>query len=342
MADRDDEMFGEGHVAGAAEGHGADANTGQPDGSEAGRGFGAEKGHNGPARPLSDTIAEIRYWHRQRAFAMEQRKRTDLSLDAFLRTALGWSKALPEAERKQINQRALDLIAIGEKEAKGKPVEIDEPAYEEWRDVILASLAARAPFEAVEKRAKDEMEALAVTLPVWSGFAESIKGFGPASLAIIVAEAGDLSDYPKKGHLWKRMGVAVLDGVRQGGLTKAASKEAWIEHGYNRQRRSRMWNIGDALIKGNGDGRYRQAYLRRKEYERERAEANGLTVVPAAKIPAKGKDTYISEGHIHRRAQRYMEKQLLRDLWSAWRANVHVADRPTEGMPAATEHENAA
>lgn len=303
--------------------------------------YGGPKGQTtiAPSPRLQEAIDAIRGWHRRRCYAMEQRKRADLSLGSFLRLVLGWSKALPDAERKAINDHAKALIALGEAEmkAKGEPFLSDDPDYHDWRDVILASLQARAPFDMVEKEAKAEMAKLARTLPVYP-WASRIKGFGDVSLAVIVAEAGDLSDYPAKGHLWKRMGVAVLDGVRQGGLKKAAAKDDWIAHGYNRQRRSRMWNIGDALIKSNGDGEYRDAYLSRKVYERERAEAAGLTVAPAAKIPAKRADEYMSEGHIHRRAQRCMEKRLLRDLWQAWRrASSRMSDETSVPLPVAAE-----
>ena len=99
-------------------------------------------------------------------------------------------------------------------------------------------------------------------------------------------------------------------------MPKSASKDDWIAHGYSRVRRSRMFVIGDALIKANGE--YRAVYLARKEYERQRAEAAGLTVAPALKIPKARANEFISDGIIHRRAQRYMEKRLLRDLWQAW------------------------
>jgi hypothetical protein len=277
-------------------------------------------------------ISEIRGWHRQRVFAMEQRKRADLALGSFLRTALGWSRALPDADRKRINSQAQDLISLGEAEAKGKSDGVDEPAYIEWRAVILAAIASRAPFDAIEKQAKTEMANLAKQLPVYS-LVETIRGFGEVSLAIIVAEAGDLSNYATPSKLWKRMGLAVMDGVRQGGLSKSAAKDDWIEHGYNRLRRSRMWNIGDALIRGNGDGEYRAIYLARKEYERQRALESGLTVAPAAKIPAKRASEFMSDGHIHRRAQRYMEKRLLRDLWQAWR-RASLPLSPSHSMPA--------
>lgn len=286
-----------------------------------------------------ETIDLIRAWHRRRVFAMEQRKRANLALASFLRMALGWRKDLPDAERKAINDHALVLIKDGEKaaraNAKNEPApDFADEAYYEWGDVILASIKSRAPFDAVEKQAEKEMGKLAQTLPVWDAFAKDIRGFGAVSLAIIVAEAGDLANYPAKGHLWKRMGLAVLDGVRQGGLSKTASKDDWIAHGYNRQRRSRMWNIGDSLIKGNGDGFYRQYYLERKEIERAKAEAKGLKVVPAAKIPKGGADGYMSDGHVHRRAQRKMEIRLLTDLWRAWRRDTaEVPERAKACVP---------
>lgn len=270
-----------------------------------------------PSSPpdIEQTVAQIRYWHRQRCFAMEQRKRADLSLLAFLRTSLGWSKALPDVERTKIAKQAMALVSIGEAETKGKPVDTDEPAYAEWSNIIAASLSARSPFDAIEKRAVKQMGGLAKSLPVYE-WAEPVRGLGDVSLAIIVAEAGDLANYSTHSKLWKRMGVAVMGDVRQGGLAKNASKDDWIAHGYNRQRRSRLWNIGDTLIKAqvrkvlddNGEdagertsiGDYGAAYLSRKAYELAR-------------------DPEMQPMKAHRRAQRYMEKKLLRALWRAWR-----------------------
>lgn len=241
-------------------------------------------------------IDKIRYWHRQRCFAMEQRKRVDLALGSFLRMMLGWSLNLPEKERNAIAKQAAELM--------------DDATGSEWETIVDASSKARKPFEDIEKQALKEMGRLAELLPVWDSFGKNIRGFGPASLAVILGEAGDLSNYATIAKLWKRMGLAVMDGVRQGGLNKNASKEDWIVHGYSPMRRSRMWNIGDALIKGNRDGEYRSAYLARKAYE--------LARDPEMK-PIKS----------HRRAQRYMEKRLLKHLWQAWRQTVGpVAEKP--------------
>lgn len=288
----------------------------------------------------SETIDTIRYWHRQRCFVMEQRKRADLAIGSFLRFELGWSRNASTEVNNRAKETTKKLLECGEKVFKGKEhVLMDTEEWKEHGATILATIEARAPFDKIEDKATKEMEKLAKTLPVWAGFAEPIKGFGARSLAVIIGEAGDLSNYANHSKLWKRMGVAVIGDVRQGGLRKTASKDEWIAHGYNKMRRSRMFVIGDALIKSNGDGKYRQCYLARKEYERERAEAIGLIVAPAAKIPKKRVDEFMSEGHIHRRAQRYMEKRLLRDLWQAWRlAEFDVTSKPTQCLPDAPNY----
>jgi hypothetical protein len=308
------------------------------------------------------TIALITEAHRRRNFAMDVRKMVDLKVGSLLRTQLGWRKVekgdANYSEQLEANKLAKDraaaLIEIGEAEAvvieleakqaalekigeslngierrrlenARAKVETDDPAYAEWRSVILASIQARKPFDIVEADNTKEMERLAAQLPV-AEWAESVKGLGMRSLAAIVGEAGDLASYPKKGHLWKRMGLAVIGGVRQGGLAKSASKQDWIDHRYSRRRRSQMFVIGDVMVKVGEE--YRQVYLDRKDYERARAEANGLTVAPAAKIPKGRVHEFVSDGHIHRRAQRYMEKKLLRDLWKAWRAAEGQVDSP--------------
>lgn len=273
---------------------------------------------------LEETIATIRYWHRQRVFAMATRKRMDLALGSFLRLQLGWSKDAPPEVQEAAKDGAKALIANAEKEAAGKPFKEAIEGYNEWRLILLAAVGSRKPFDDVETRATKEMERLAKSLPVWK-WAEPIRGLGARSIATIIAETGDLSQYPKKGHLWKRMGLAVIgrgDGendIRQGGLSKTAKAEHWIAHGYSAKRRAVMFVIGDVLVK-QGEY-YREVYLARKEYERQQAAERGLIVAPSAKIPKAKAAQYISDGQIHKRAQRYMEKKVLRDLWNAWKAD---------------------
>lgn len=141
--------------------------------------------------------------------------------------------------------------------------------------------------KAVEKR----LVQLAAGLPV-APWVEGTRGVGLLSLAAIVGEAGDLSSYANPAKLWKRLGLAVMPDGRQ----RRTSGVAAIEHGYSPARRSVVWNIGACIVKAGGP--LKAVYDARKVYEAERVE---------------------TKAHAHNRAQRYVEKRFVRDLWSAWR-----------------------
>ncbi len=298
---------------------------------------------------IRQIVNEIRYHHRNRVFAMDTRKGVNLRLGWFLKTQFGWSKLLPDAERKVIADKAELFVKTGEKMAaredgkKVKPFEVPE-GFDALAKVIMATVRARAPFDTVEKTAVKAMEGLAKQLPVWE-WAKDVRGFGAGSLATVVAETGLVScdkqappengNYPNPGKLWKRMGLAVMGDVRQGGLKKSASKDDWIKHGYSRKRRSYMWNCGQALVKQNGEGPYRALFLERLRYEHTAAVAHGLIPATTTKATveswaARGLPVleqveeidltkHRSAGHMDRRSQRYMEKRLLKHLWQAWR-----------------------
>ena len=108
-------------------------------------------------------------------------------------------------------------------------------------------------------------------------------------------------------------------------------------NGYGGRRRAIMWNIGSSLLKQNRDGYYRARYLERKTYEILKAQQAGLMVAPAAKIPGARAAEFMSEGHVHNRARRYMEKRLLLHLWKAWRAaRIDMPDPAVAEVPHVT------
>ena len=183
-------------------------------------------------------------------------------------------------------------------------------------ELAPSAAAVSAPFIQARSLIADQrsdcekqMKKMAKELPVWS-WVKEIRGFGELSLAGIIGETGDLNNYSTPSKLWKRLGLAVINGGRQ---RKVAGVEA-LEHGYAPQRRSLVWNLGDTMIKGvirkvnDDDGEdtgervslneYGAIYLARKAYESERVE---------------------TKAHAHNRAKRYMEKRLILDLWKAWR-----------------------
>ena len=295
--------------------------------------------------PCDETFfGELTKAHRTNQFAMEARKRADLSLGALLRTQLGWTLAKPAEERKAIAEQAADLIATGEKllkweerlakkpDSKAKPPEgLSEPVFQEWQQVIMAALRGRLPMSMLEDDAAARMDEMAEQLPVAGWWKENVFSGSLTSLARITAEVGDFTKYPTIAKVWKRMGLAVMGDVRQGGLAKGAKAEAWISHGYSPKRRAIMYVIGGSLIKQNEH--YHGIYLAEKERQRAKAEDEGLIVAPSATIPDKRKAEFRSDGHVHKRAQRYMEKRLLRDLWVAWQAEAKVAVKPICVLP---------
>lgn len=126
-------------------------------------------------------------------------------------------------------------------------------------------------------------------------WAKDVKGLGDLSLAGLIGEAcGNPGDYKSASALWKRFGLAVIEGERQ---RRVAGAEAALIHGYAPQRRAFAYVVSCNLMKSQGsEGPYRKVYDERKAYELARE-------VPKA--------------HAHNRALRYMVKRLLRDLWAA-------------------------
>jgi hypothetical protein len=194
----------------------------------------------------------------------------------------------------------------------------------------LPFINARALLESERKSTEKQMVKAAKTLPVYE-WVESTRGFGALGFAQIVGECGDLSNYGTVSRLWKRLGLAVIEGGRQRRVTGPDA----LLHGYSPSRRSVVWNIGDSMFRSGGP--YADLCRERKEYERATAAAQGLTVCPAAKIPKKGAELFRSDGHVHNRAKRYMEKRLMRDLWRAWRDYSVLGQGETDTHPSVAQ-----
>lgn len=166
------------------------------------------------------------------------------------------------------------------------------------------------------------IEELAKLLPV-APWVLSIKGAGLLNLGLIVGAARTLSNYSSIGKLWKRLGLAVLDGERQRNFSgKTDEGKALNElHGFSGRRRAIVSNLGECLLKNNytgtrEDGYYRTVYVEQKEKE-------------IVKAPDKWQEVW------HRRAKRYMEKRFIKHLWQAWKRCERARREMStcEGMP---------
>lgn len=183
------------------------------------------------------------------------------------------------------------------------------PHVDEARLLCLPLLQAREPILEAKRDVERTLEKLVTDVPIYEK-CQGIAGLGKLSLAGIVGECGDLSVYPDPAKVWKRFGVAVIDGGRQRRVQGAEEAE---KHGYDPSRRSVLWNVAAAVFKvqsGEHPGYFRRLYDQRKAYELEKVE---------------------TAGHAHNRALRYMSKRLLVHLWREWRI--------AKGLPVEMEQE---
>jgi hypothetical protein len=193
----------------------------------------------------------------------------------------------------------LRRLTAGDKDAADKLYSAIEKGEDRPEAIAVVSLRmAREPLEAQRKAYEKVLEKIAKQLPIYA-YTEQIKGYGALALAKTVGECGDLSAYPTVSGVWKRAGLAVIDGQRQ---RRVAGEEA-LRHGYSPVRRSVFWNIADPLLKAQGKddnaGPYRRIYDTRKAFELGKPDMK----------PALA----------HNRAMRYMTKELLKHLTVEWK-----------------------
>jgi hypothetical protein len=270
-------------------------------------------------------VADIKQKHRARWFWIKYQLASDRMLESFVRiNATDWQWDLGAAERAKINREVKDKIArIG----KGK----DLTAL--YAPEVMLLQAHVAPIKRRRKKLEDEMEELAMQLPVWP-WVKAIPGFGALGLATIVAEAGDLSNYINKGKLRRRLGLAPHDGhalstwMRETWRPRALSKDEWTALGYSPNRYARMAQIGKALWfkqwigKGKSEdgvgrpsGHYGEIYANRRAH----TEAAHSDWTP---------------GHRQADAMRVMVQKLVDDLWQTWNAaepKAQPVKRTSEG-----------
>lgn len=254
-----------------------------------------------PASPallaLLDQLAELQL---RRKFYISLTNKQVNAIRALTRRALGWRA--DDEGREKINARAARIVASALSGKAQKPE--DEAAYAALAADLAVCAAVLQPLAEARAEVEKDMRRAARKLPAYA-FAKSVHGLGDLGLAVLVGEAGDLASYPKKGHLWKRLGLAPMHGQalstwrRTGGL----SADDWTAAGYSPRRRAEVYAvISEPLFRAQSvaDGPYRAIYDRRR-----------------AASEAAHPDW--SKLHSHMDALRVMTKSLLRDLRNEWR-----------------------
>lgn len=259
-----------------------------------------------PTAPvLSDVVSRLMELQVKRRFCISQQTRLTNSLAAQARWHLGFSTSLPEKEREAIrkqSEKLLKALKTGDAVPEGM-----EEAAEEIAPLLALTQQARAGFDDYRKKIEKSMREQVVHTPGYA-FAQEVRGFGDLALAVVVGESGLVScdpkgppeggNYPTVSKLWKRLGWAPKEVYPKG--------EKSTGHKVPRRCKGELYGtIVEPMMKLNGDGKYKKIYDERKAVYLPRFVAEG------------GKQPKL---HAHRIAMRMMLKELLKDLWLAWRA----------------------
>ncbi|MEJ5026325.1 hypothetical protein [Brucella anthropi] len=267
-----------------------------------------------PTDETTATVAEIVTLHRLRQDMIRAQTKLSLQGQAAIRFMFQSDDDFANDDAKEKARKRTESLY--------KTIAAD-PAHE-LHSYVAPYLLAGRPLDEQRAAYEKRLVKAAKLLPVYD-WVKGVKGFGDISFATIVGECGDIGTYKSVSAVWKRLGLAVIDGNRQGNPGKSASADDWISHGYNRQRRSVSWNARQHVIGGMGKWRpaygadvradldltyYQQVYVERARYESEKL---GLPVTESA----TGKESY--KMHAANRAHRYIEKRLVKHLYLEWR-----------------------
>jgi hypothetical protein len=195
--------------------------------------------------PWHPSIPALMRYQRIRRFAIQMTGRMARATESFIAAhddfrELDRKAAFAEAKRVRL---AIEKWAMTSTDTKSSaPPQHNSAVMAECAPIAALNHQSSAGWEAMRTNAEAEMRALARTLPVWA-WSEGVRGLGALGVAIIAAEAsgerGDVGSYATKERLWKRLGLAVIEGERQ----QRKSGDVALAHGYNPRRRAEIWAI---------------------------------------------------------------------------------------------------
>jgi hypothetical protein len=278
--------------------------------------------------PAGALCAQLMEMQAERLYCIKLQSICDRKCEHFVARRLGYSSLLDEAARTKLFAQARIIIraveAGGGDDQKARDTD-SRAVVSACSSIILRTAESRRGWDAYRSDLEARMRELARQLPAWP-FVEGVRGFSDLGLAVVVGETGDLSGYANPGKVWKRLGLAVIDGNRQGNPGPGATAEDWVRHGYRKQRRAEVWAFcSDVMFRHQWRG------------EKNGTEAHALG--PYGEAYGRKKAEYLerewTKGHAHNAATHYMTKEFIKDLWKAWRrAERAVPERASAGLPA--------
>ena len=172
----------------------------------------------------NETIEDMTREHRFREDYLRARNRIELQMQSIVRRLTGCAKG---------ESKGLCAKVLGGDDAPGDAGGV-------LSGLLLPFAEARAILDGRRKIHEKRLCKMGESLPKAVEFMGCVRGLGSLSIAQILAEAGDPAKYDNPGKLWKRMGLAVIDGKSQ---RRTKDKEGAVEQGYNPRRRSLMWVV---------------------------------------------------------------------------------------------------
>ena len=241
-------------------------------------------------------------------------------------------------------QQVLDELVKKSEICKKYPKAIENVGF-----FALTAFKSLEPFNEMRAIIEKEMVDSVIQLPIWQKFKHPTKdkgengtpppskimGFTAFGLAVIIGEAGILANYSNPAKLWKRLGLAVIRGHRQGDpernpTTGKASADLWIEHGYNGQRRSAIWTVTEPIFRHNLY--FMNMVDKRKSYEVHKpgipdtVKSNGI-VTRGDTGHRPGTEYESVSKHAENRAKRYVAKRFILLVWCIWNDQTPREDR---------------
>ena len=182
---------------------------------------------------------------------------------------------------------------------------------EEFLPMMVSAAMALIPVGKKLKEYDKILEKQVEALTIWPAV-DRIRGIGAVSFGMLIGEIGDFNKYANPAKVWKRMGVAVHNGVRQ----KLRRGEAGITEGYNPPRRAVLWIVTASLLKNNQD-RYQGIQKARYTFELAKDDRMKKDAKPARELTDNEK-----HGRAMARSYRYASKALLKDIWRLWTGEI--------------------
>lgn len=233
-------------------------------------------------------IAEIVQLHRMRRRWMKAKNALVLQGKAFGRSVCNGDKDAGTA--------AFNRVMEGK----------NQPGDEVLVTALMPFKAAISHFDESIEPIEKRLEKLAKKLPI-APWVKTVTGLGWRSVATIVGEAGDLSQYPSVAGVWKYMGLAVIKGGRQ---RKVADKDEAILHGYNPGRRAVVWVMADSMAK------HQRTWFDKQTGEVKKPAGTFGRKLESEKL--KALEAGCNPLHAERRGKRHMSKEVLKHMTLQW------------------------